>query len=277
MEERRKSRLEGLIMARFFKHLPSVVRYPVVAVLIGALITGTGNFTIKSYGLLLVAIWLAIDLWAWLLNPSKKFRLYWWVHKWRFVIGWAGTSILLICVMALMFVFLNGILADERTESLDKLTIDYSIPSSEIGSHAAVVTVVNGSSYDISGRHRLICQVHVERFAGSGGLDNLEFMQRPDEGWVMGAHWDTLPIADTGIVIHGKGDAESTSCLSVLHFTNTPIKCADITYIFQYFLADEPQYRQEKKTRIVTYPDAAGNFKWYRESLDRRDSRCSKE
>jgi len=268
MEERERSRLEGYA-ARRLTHVRKVIRYPLVAVVIGAIVTTTIHryLMARSIGLLLIAIWLAVDIWEWLLRKERK------QHQWRFVIGWSSTSVLLVAVMLIMAWMLNGVLEDDRSEVLDKLTIDYSMPD-ESNPNSSVISITNGSSHDISGRHRIVCNKNLEvSWDGLGVTQNIGLTQNGPHTWTLFGGQLVTPIKDTGIIIHGGGDAQSDSCMAAINWGKTD--CSDMTIRFQYFLADQPSAKQEKSTRIVTHVDGHGGFKWYKQPLDTEYSPCA--
>jgi hypothetical protein len=97
------------------------VAVPLVPIMIGILlrITGHGQLLLRSLALLALAIWAALDFWAWIL-PKKG--------CWKFVIGWTATSLLLIAVMGgIRWWFLDQ-LSDERKEVQQKLVANHSTP-----------------------------------------------------------------------------------------------------------------------------------------------------
>jgi hypothetical protein len=269
MEERKRSRLEGYVAARLTQ-ARKVVRYPLVAVVIGAIITTTIHryLMARSMGLLLIAVWLAIDIWEWLLRKERRH------HQWRFVIGCTSTSVLFIAVMSITWWMLSGVLADDRTEVLDKLAIEYSIPEND--PTRSIISVTNGSRYDISSRHRIACRVnYAVGFNGTSVIygdtgAGMGLIHKPDGRWtVFNGPWNMIPIEDTGIVIHAGGDTASESCIAALDYPAQQIDCFDVTINFQYFLAEQPDIEQEKPLRLVTHTDGHGGFKWYKESLDK--------
>src|SRR5258708_29809116 len=79
----------------------TVLPHPVWGIVVATLLafSGRGELLLRSLGLLLIAVWLSIDLWAWLL--AKRTR-------WKFVMGWTATSAMLISVMGIMWWWLDG-------------------------------------------------------------------------------------------------------------------------------------------------------------------------
>jgi len=67
--------------------------YGPVALGVGVLVAFSGReeLQLHCYGVLFVAIWLAFDLWVWLLGNGTK---------WRFAVGWTLSNLLLIAWMA---------------------------------------------------------------------------------------------------------------------------------------------------------------------------------
>ena len=128
---------------------------------------------------------------------------------------------------------------------------------------------------EISGKHRIACIPNYEVLMnGTSRIRDVVFYQRPDGLYgITGGTLSNLPMEDTHIVIHSGGDVASASCLAGIKAETT--ECVDVTIVFQYSLTDQSDIEQEKKIRIVSYTDGHGAFKWYKESLDQKDSRCA--
>src|SRR5271170_4245516 len=75
------------VLARIKSKLP----HPLVGIVVATLIafSGRSELTLRSYGILLIALWLAIDFWAWLLPRPSKYDM-------KYVFGWTFTSFLFI-------------------------------------------------------------------------------------------------------------------------------------------------------------------------------------
>ena len=86
MEKRAPSRIERAALCVVNK-VPKVFLYGPVVIVIGVLIPFSGHreLLFRSAGMALLALWLAGDLWWWLLKNGSV---------WRFVIGWTGTQVL---------------------------------------------------------------------------------------------------------------------------------------------------------------------------------------
>jgi hypothetical protein len=89
----------GWIERKAVEHIgkfPKIFLYGPVALILAWMLStsGRGEIELKSWGALVLAVWLAIDLWHFLLLDK-------WC--WRFVVGWTGSSLLLIGAMGFMW------------------------------------------------------------------------------------------------------------------------------------------------------------------------------
>lgn len=254
--------------------VPRIVLHPLWGILLATLlaVTWRGEITLRSSGLLLAALWLSADLWSWLLRDHK----HKWIRLWRFVIGWGGTSLLLIAVMASMRFWMDGKLEEIRRDVFNQLTIDYSIPpGAEDSPTKSVITVSNGSVYEISAKNRIACQLNlaINEIGGTLETDNIATAENPNGTYALiSGPLGIMPIPD-GAPLHAGGDSQSNSCLSGWSEANHFV-CVDMTIVFQYVLQDQPDIRQAKSLRVSTYGSRNNGFRWYKESLDAKTSYC---
>lgn len=210
----------------FFDKAPSLLFKPWWAIIVGTLIefTGRSSLQIRSFGLLIVGFWLSMDLWKWLLHKSTR---------WKFVIGWISTSIILIAVMAVMWWWMKGNLQDIREQALRNIQIDYSIPAGSANNPlGSMFTVTNNSTEVLSPRHRLACQVR--QVVANNALITGPTVLQYKNGWaIVGGPLSTIPITarEESVALEPGGDAQTISCLSI--FVMGHVMCADVVIIFQ--------------------------------------------
>ncbi len=248
---------------------PDLLFKPWLAIIVGFLIAVSGphDLEIRSFGFLLVAIWLCIDVWAWILRRSTV---------WKFVIGWTATSIVLICVLGVMWWLIDGRLREQRIDASDHLMIDYSIPDGHKNDPMyAIFTVTNNSDQRLSTRHQLYCYVHrIVMNYGTSGLSNVVLLQNFPSGWTIANPDPDLHPTKESFPINPGGDATTDSCLAGIHPQYT-FGCADIVLVFQYYLQSQPSTLQYNRLRIVTYGTGDGGFEWKRQSLNDPTDYCA--
>jgi hypothetical protein len=143
MRERRVGRIERLAVWSIAR-VPRIFLYAPVAIVLGTLIvfSGRGELQLRSYGTLLIGVWLAVDLWAWLLKRESR---------WRLVVGWTATSLVMISVMGIMWWWLDGKLRDQIDETYAKLTATARMPPTNDVYYSAF-SVTNGGPVSIGKR-----------------------------------------------------------------------------------------------------------------------------
>jgi hypothetical protein len=247
----------------YLERIPPVFLHPTVGIVVGALIAfvGRDNLRLRSCGFLFIAIWLCVDMWIALLKAT---------WKWKFIVGWTGTSLSLIAVMGTMWWGLNEKLADQRDDVFQHLVINH---HSDVGKEsdvlATIFTVTNNSNYAVSGKHQLVCDV--TSAVGNGQTSVLTDVWQaftPDpvtREWkgMFGTGspdmaWQYIAV---GPPLGPNGDTETyEQCLIMARFTNDT-NCIDLTLIFWYSLETQPDLRQGKEYRIVGTVDGA-QFVW---------------
>jgi hypothetical protein len=162
--------------------IPRVFLHPVWGLMVGALIAFSGRqeLQLRSAGLLLVAAWLAIDIWAWLIKKEST---------WKFALGWTSTSLLLIGVMGIMWWWLDSKLYDDRLDTLAKMTVSMSAPGNA-DPLSSIVTINNPSLHDVTVRHADCWMNHVTYANGM----NFE------------RSFSHLPLALANPLVRGQGD-----------------------------------------------------------------------
>jgi len=274
MEQRRVGRIERTA-ADLVRRAPKVFLYAPVALVLGVLIvfSGHGELYLRSWGALLIGLWLAFDLWAWLLKQE---------YSWKFVIGWAATSVILIGVMGIMWWWMDGKLADQRSDVFQHLEFSY---TGGVDPMDTIFTVTNNSGYEISRKHELMCYTRTAIGGAPGGsgrgsirVNNMTTFWRNGDLELAPAVEIAPPfsVGPHGVArstIGIGGDAQSEPCLIFWHFIEGTV-CADVTIGFWYTLENQPDVDQEKDVRYFVQRDKNG-YHWIRESVgDKGTSYC---
>ena len=243
---------------RFLGQLPKFLLDPKWGLVLAAMLSfvGPSELTFRSLGLTAIALSLSGDIWAWALRKRvEKKRLLLWT-SWKFVIGWSGTSLLLIVVMVTMWWGLSKELEVQEQESFDKLTATIKLPPSgdPVGS---IISIQNGGHFDIND-HQVLCRINYETFE-----NHLIFTYATN--WI---------ISKPMLPIRAGGDTESVVCLDQLvGYSNATkktgaapqLQCADITFQYDYAISTLPSFSRSKAFRFVTR-NAARKFDWYPET-----------
>ena len=233
--------------------LPKIFLYGPVALIVAWLLapTGRGELTLKSVGAVVLALWLAFDLWHWLLHKT---------WQWRFVAGWTGTGLLFIGSMAMMWWWLNGVLQDQREEVRNKLTAVARVPPSN-NPFQSGFTIRNGASIDIEKDHMITCQPHL--FVGLDGDALFTVVGKFSEA-----------SGSTGMTRIDllAGNSETDQCLEIM-LTPVPPSCMDVTLRIDYSLATQPHIKQDREWRFVAKLDG-GWYHWVEQSEGEPGSYC---
>jgi hypothetical protein len=270
----------GWIERTAVKHigkLPKIFLYGPVALIVGWLlaVSGRGELKSKSIGAALLALWLAIDLWHLLLQRNWR--------RWRFVFGWTGTSLLIIGWMCLVYVWINGVLQDQREDVYGSLDISEHLDPGK-NQNWTEFTLVNKSAFALSGRRQLVCYDNLA--VGNSGTSSIRGMWlsfildtktgQPIRG-VMGSGpqqtlWNDIPI---GPRLRGGGDSETYSnCANLVGFA-TETDCLDMTLTLWYSLDTQRDLPQHKEFRFIGTLNS-GEFEWTRRAVDLPASPCER-
>jgi hypothetical protein len=262
---------------RALNRIRAFLPHPVWGIMVATLIafSGRGELYLRSVGMVLVALWLILDLWAWLLEKSPRWC-------WMIICGATVSNLLLIGVMGIMWWWMDGKLADQREDVAHGLVFGHhSLPGKERDALATLFTVTNNSSLAVSGKRQLVC--YVISAVGNGGTSvqqNLWQAFMPDpvtrkpEGVVGFGNperlWDDVKI---GPLLEANGDTETyDQCLSIIHF-QTDTDCVDLKLIFLYSLETQPALKQRKDIRFVGTVQG-GQFAWQAEPVESRAKFC---
>ena len=259
--------------------------HPLVGIVIATAIafSGRNELALRSWGLLGVAIWLAIDLWVWLLPEATRNRL-------AYSFGCTATSAMLIGMMGIMWWWMNGKLEDQRSEVFDHLTAEHALPNG-VDPVFTLFTVTNNSTHALSGKHRLACKVNLEvgnnGTSTSGGFWEVLQSNSP-QGRIGGVLGDSVSgglingdkaaeeyrnaLPDSGVQLKGGGDAETNDCLRIVPFANGS-DCIDVELVFWYSLDTQPNFNQEKRFRYVVLKEG-DSFAWHSQPLGSKINYC---
>ena len=214
--------------------------------------SGRGELLLRSAGLLLIAVWLALDLWAWLLDKAPGW-------KWLIIVGTTATNLMLIAVMGIMWWWLDGKLADDREAAATNMSISLAQPAITNDPLSSVITVANGSNLNIWQRQSF-CWIDELTTA-----DHIDFFQSPSQF-----------IVAPGTSLIKAGDAGSDMCV-FNQMMDTKIMggitCVDMRIEIIYALDNQPLLNQRKESRFVTRQEPGG-FKWYRQALSQPTAFC---
>jgi hypothetical protein len=244
MERRKVGRIEH--RARdLARRVPKAFLYPPVAIVLGVLIvfSGRGELLLRSWGALLIGLWLAFDLWAWLLKKEEN------LFSFKFVIGWTGTSFILIGVMGIMWWWMDGKLRDQRDNVHEKLVLSVLLPPGEADPVASLFTVTNNSSNEIAS-YSAYCLINKIMY------DKTVVQAHPPNDWTFAQRAKSSPFP-----LHNGGGSDSFSCLD-RNIIGYDFKCADVTMKVNYNLAiDDDGTLATKDFRFVTGSNQ-GRFQW---------------
>lgn len=257
LAEPQRGRLE-ILTIKLLKKAPKIFLHPLWAILVGlcfAIATSKNQLQFRSIGFILIAIWLAVDWWAWLLSkgvsPNNLRRWF----SWKLAIGWVGTSIiLLIGVAGTMWWGVSDAVDNQQQETFEKLSIDIE-PQPSGDAADSVFTIRNNSRADIS--HSLVvCHVNFARYRSGLMFDKVtnRFISKP-----------LLPMK-------AGGDAQSESCLTSF-VGGDPLVCGDVTIEFKYVITQDPGSHKSKSFRFATHA-SHGLLSWYQESKEIERSSC---
>jgi hypothetical protein len=223
-------------------------------------IVGRGELLIRSAGLVLAVIWLAIGLWVYVLKEHWKYR---------YIIGSALTSLMLLVSMGLMYWWLVGKLKDQLADVYQHLEISY-VNSSESSNDpmGTIFTITNKSSNEISRKHELMCFTRSALGTRNGlkwAVEQLTSVIRKGQMALIPATHIPPPFLIgphelEDAPIEPGGDAQSDQCLAWFRFSST--ECADVTIGFWYTLESQPDIEQEISKRWYAYKDQSGKFNW---------------
>ncbi len=233
-------RVEIWIRARLAK-MPEWFKHPLWGVIVGALIAFSGrqDLLLRSFGLFLVAVWLSVDIWHWLLRRHGRWSF-------RFVFGWSATSSLLIGVMLVMLWWLKGQIHDQQDDVYNRLT--FSVEPNRNDPLRSFFFVRNGSGFDL-GKHSMKATPHlVVRTNGTPVIIQTGTYKLSFE---CGGFSDSLG---------GGAETQTYPCLQNISVTGG-VSCVDTDITLDYTLLNQPNELLTKSVRFVA--DARDGFLWH--------------
>jgi hypothetical protein len=195
------------ITIKYLEKARKILPHPLWGIAVATLIafSGRGELLLRSIGMCLVVIWLALDLWAWLLSK----RAGW---KWIWVLGANSTSLMLIAVRLCMWWWMDGKLKDQQDDVSKHLEVQVRPPGN--GKLFDVLfTLFNRSEFDVE-RRTAICFLVFERYENDYILD----------------HTGRVFSDDRVIIRHG-GDSDTIMCSQAITVKN-PLVCAGLIVQF---------------------------------------------
>jgi len=250
-------------ISNFFKH-------GLVALVVAWLISygGRGETRFKSAGVFLMAIWLIFEVWAWIVRQKP-----WDLHRWN--IGCTLTDFILIAALLVTAWFAIEELQKQRDDVWQNLRADPYVIGPRDDPMTTLFTVTNGSRFEISKKHQIICGVNI-------AIDQQHaYILGPVETAIVNDKMVTLWSDNPDLFPHtlstsrvtSGGDVQTDACLRVLNFASGT-ECVDLTLTFWYALESQPDMEQQKRFRMVAFRNGDGEFKWVKESLNSGENYC---
>lgn len=238
-------------------------------------ITGHSYLVLRSVGLLIVAIWLAVEFLAWWLPLN-------WKPQYRWIVGITVVNLMFVGMMWAMWWWLSSDLEDQRTDVSAALTADHHlVPGQEDIPTSTMFTVTNNSRFGISKKNRLLCYVnYAVGNTGSSLVQNMWEGQGTNpvngqwQGMLSGApstkfFWESMV---DGSPIESGGDATTDECLKVIGFRENT-QCVDVNLVFLYTLEAQPDTRQEREFRYVGTTEGK-TFFWRTQPVKSKTNYC---
>jgi hypothetical protein len=129
------------------------------------------------------------------------------------------------------------------------------------------VTVRNGSSFDISDRHQIVCMINlVVNDSGYPLLEDL-FSVQSDSGFLLGSP-HKFDVVHRDSPLKSKNDSVTESCLNIVK--GQRVKCADVVVDFAYYLTDQSNVQDHRERKVFLTDDG-----WNGQPLDSKKDYCS--
>jgi hypothetical protein len=247
--------------------------HPLVPLLLSIAIAVTGHNAalVRSVGLIICALWVAIDIGIWVSAKS-------WSIQWK-SIQFSVTSCALFCgAMVLMWWFLSSTLQDQRDDAYRNLQFEhYSIGRTDEPMETTF-SVRNYSGQIISKKHRMNC--FIREFISN---DEAPIIFTGLTMFKANGSWYTTPAEDpvqahipSDEVMEPGGDADTEDCLGFLRYRGaTGTQCVDVRVTFWYALENQQDIEQEKRFQYVGYRDKNSNITWHPVLTDSQEDYCS--
>ena len=230
--------------------IPKVFLYPVWGIVVAAFLTfsGRGELQLRNAGLLLVWLWLAVDLWAYLIHKDWG--------RWKFVIGWTITHLMLIGAMGIMWWWLDGKLQGQEEDVANNLSVAMFLPVANGDIQDSLVALKNNGGTDI-GWYEINCYANSVQTVNHSGISHLGLGTALSYGETLTAH----------------GDGQTQRCLAGIRFSADAgaVKCADITVFVDYSITTQPKLKERKPFRFIA---ARGFSSWVPEPINSTKTFC---
>jgi hypothetical protein len=149
--------------------IPRIFLYPVWGIVVAAFLTftGRGELQFRTAGLLLVWLWLSVDLWAYLIRKDWG--------RWKFVVGWTTTHLMLIGAMGIMWWWMIGKLNDQQDDTYKNLSL---VIHPALDPFRSVVSITNGGNVAIEKDHELLCDLRDAVYEGHQIVANFAILNK---------------------------------------------------------------------------------------------------
>lgn len=210
---------------------------------------GPGNLSIKIPALALCALWIIVDVCLYFLQKKK-------LALWRSIALCAATQLILLTSSAAIYWLIDNHFDEERKATFNGIVISVVAPPSDPVD--SIFTVSNGSEHEIA-RHAFRCEL------------NLIVLKGGDKYW---AQFSTTEHVFTGD-LKGSGDSHTYECLNFLNAKFPPdyFECFDVTAVFDYTLASQPNTNQSRRFRLVA--NDKDGFVWIKQPLNSPEFYCA--
>jgi hypothetical protein len=159
-------------------------------------------------------------------------------------------------------------------------------PGTEDDPMHTMFSVTNGSKFEISKKHRIVCFTRLA--VADNGIHTVEGMYSAviDGKLNLGLgsinYGADVPldmnrasrffVPSDSILESGNGDGETVPCLKFYHVERP--ECVDMTVIFWYSLESQPTVERTKEFRYVAYRGKNGQFQWDTQPIGEGNSYC---
>lgn len=224
--------------------------YPLIPIGVSALLTldGPGYVGVKSWAILACAVWLCGDLW-WKFQDVFQAKSEA-IQRWRNVV-----FCLLCTIVGLLAIWpaywLLGLHFEEEQHDVKQRLVADAITPPQMSPMDSAFTVTNPSGITI-GQHNMMCYANlVTREQRMPYLTNVLVANR---------FFNTDLTGDEG--------TQTYDCLEGLlrDISRDEVGCLDVTLLFDYVLADQPDTKFTKYFRFVS--TRRGDFTWQGQNTD---------
>jgi hypothetical protein len=221
-----------------------IAGHPALPLFVGAGLSldTSGDLIVRSYILLFLAIWMAVDVCLWISKVSLI------VHRKDFRPAACGLSLSLIgCLLLAPIEYLETKKASEQQEEVF-MHLLVPTPTMESNLEDIGISIRNDSRSDVDVRS-LTCEVVAAVFEGGMSVDGMNQIHAPPQGLERGGDSNTIP------------------CLKGLYIIHAPLMCVDIKAFLAYEIVDQPGRISTKEFRHWGRQSPVG-FSWKNAALN---------